>query len=961
MQYNRKNIGAMFIAGFVIAIFVIIGITGNSAKAENKTVRVGFFPMQGFNEYNNEGVPQGYDVDILNEISMYTDWSYEYIRKESKEEAIDALKNGEVDIVGAMQSSTEYMKEFEFSAYPSGTTYWALMTLIGNESVLYEDFESMRELKFGYVGECPVDELESYIGFLPDMVFFESHEKMRDALSASEIDIIAADVMNKNDKEKIVGKFAPVSFYYAVNKNRVDLLEELNDAIGDISINSPELISSLDAQYYGFKPLTDFTKEEIEFINSSDVISVGIPSTREPVNWLDESTNEMTGIVPAVLDLISQNSGLKFEYVAIEGGSAPVPNLKLGKWDMVGGIVYSEGNRNDSEIKVSFPFIKGTLALFGRKGEEFSADKPLTIAIRSGFEAGIQYAQKNFPNFTVVEYNGNRECLEAVKNKEADVLFQNSYVIDKYLKGPTYEGIEVIPTINEEEMLCMAALTDSDPRLMSVINKTIKNLPLEDINQCIINYTVAKPYQITVSDFIAQYKRQLILTAVLLLLICAAIAIAVKQKKKNANLIKENERILASITDNVNGGVIMLLPDTGFTITYANKGFLDLIGYTREEYENKKHNKGITYVHKDDIHLLNEAVSSKHTGEKIELEMRILQKGNRYVPVLFRGTLSYGVSGVPLLFCVVTNITEEKRIQEELEIEQERYRVIVEQSEEIIFDVDVDKNKVMSGMQFKDKFGWDFNISLQDLEIVIKMRVHPYDEVLIRKIMAAVKEGKINAEDRVRIQKLNGEYIWCDIQLSRISKIGRAVRLVGKIKDVNDIVIERKRLEGLSQIDQLTGLYNKAAFRSAIDKFNSEKGEKNKKAALFFTDLDNFKTINDKLGHLEGDRVLQKTAQTLKGIFREEDMIGRFGGDEFFVFVKNASREVLESRAKTLCEQLKFEYNQEGVVIKSSGSLGIYEFYAGDASCDEILNRADKALYYVKNNKKGTYKFYNDI
>lgn len=158
------------------------------------------------------------------------------------------------------------------------------------------------------------------------------------------------------------------------------------------------------------------------------------------------------------------------------------------------------------------------------------------------------------------------------------------------------------------------------------------------------------------------------------------------------------------------------------------------------------------------------------------------------------------------------------------------------------------------------------------------------------------------------------------------------------------------------QEDQLTGLYNKEYFQTRLATLSNDEDTK----WLFFIDLDNFKTVNDTLGHLVGDQTLKDVANILRDIFRKRDVIGRFGGDEFVVLVKNMPKSVVRDKAKIICAQLQRSYGMGDQQVTISASLGIFAFQE-ILPMQMMLQCADKALYYAKVNRKGSFIFYDDI
>ena len=159
--------------------------------------------------------------------------------------------------------------------------------------------------------------------------------------------------------------------------------------------------------------------------------------------------------------------------------------------------------------------------------------------------------------------------------------------------------------------------------------------------------------------------------------------------------------------------------------------------------------------------------------------------------------------------------------------------------------------------------------------------------------------------------------------------------------------------------DMMTGLYNKV---SGINLITNELAVSDEKYihALFVIDVDNFKSINDNLGHAAGDKVLVETAESVSAIFREVDIVCRFGGDEFIVFARNITDESFaRQKAEEICAALRRSYGEAGKTFGVSASIGIACYPAHGRTYDELFNRADKALYLTKRNGKDGFTVYS--
>ncbi|MEG2001268.1 MAG: sensor domain-containing diguanylate cyclase, partial [Evtepia sp.] len=221
----------------------------------------------------------------------------------------------------------------------------------------------------------------------------------------------------------------------------------------------------------------------------------------------------------------------------------------------------------------------------------------------------------------------------------------------------------------------------------------------------------------------------------------------------------------------------------------------------------------------------------------------------------------------------------------------------------------------------------------------------------------AAKNGVSSYEARVR--RADNSYIWARIDLSMsLNEFGMPTRLVGFISDIDDMKKQAEILENQVQTDPMTGLYNKMAMATLSNKILAEYPEG--RHALLVLDIDNFKGINDTLGHAFGDVVLTDVCTKLKSLFRSNDLVGRMGGDEFAILMKNVSdtSSVLK-KAMELSQTFRQTYAGEKEDYKISCSLGIIMIESNQDPFEVLYRKADAALYQAKQNGKDQFVLYH--
>lgn len=174
----------------------------------------------------------------------------------------------------------------------------------------------------------------------------------------------------------------------------------------------------------------------------------------------------------------------------------------------------------------------------------------------------------------------------------------------------------------------------------------------------------------------------------------------------------------------------------------------------------------------------------------------------------------------------------------------------------------------------------------------------------------------------------------------------------------NQMNMAAAKLRQKAEMDQMTGLFNKSSMQAAVEECLAFSGV-GACHAMLMVDTDNFKSVNDTFGHQYGDKIIIFVADSIRKIFRDSDFVGRMGGDEFMVFMRNTTRNITEARAQKLNEAIRCDLCENGVKVSISCSIGI-AFYDSDGDTYEKLYKsADSALYVAKENGKNQYVVYN--
>ena len=233
------------------------------------------------------------------------------------------------------------------------------------------------------------------------------------------------------------------------------------------------------------------------------------------------------------------------------------------------------------------------------------------------------------------------------------------------------------------------------------------------------------------------------------------------------------------------------------------------------------------------------------------------------------------------------------------------------------------------------------------------------DQELHRKITDTLRSGN-EWKGEIRSSKKDGTEIWCLESLSGITDdSGKITNFVAVMEDISERKLAEETIKQLAYYDPLTELPNRRHFHERLEQMAASSRRAKTEMALFYLDLDRFKSINDSLGHGAGDALLKIVAQRLSfSMLRETDMVARLGGDEFAIVISNATRSGVAAVADKLISAVSQPIIVGENILNTSISVGISMYPEDTNKLDDLIKYADIALYDAKEQGKNTFRFY---
>ncbi|MEG1593861.1 MAG: diguanylate cyclase, partial [Oscillibacter sp.] len=419
------------------------------------------------------------------------------------------------------------------------------------------------------------------------------------------------------------------------------------------------------------------------------------------------------------------------------------------------------------------------------------------------------------------------------------------------------------------------------------------------------------PNEVVTSRTMVLTQEAFMLTGALLLVVLLLIFYISTARRKNQWALEVVHEELLTIYNTIPGGVFKCYLDEHFTLAEANDGFYRFIGYSKETFLAQFSNQLVRLMQPEDILRVRQSLSQHlATGEAASDEIRFISADGSVKWILLCGNVLRDTADNPLVYCCFTDMTELKQAQERLRDAKQRYDLIMAATQEVVFEWDPLRRTIHHSKIFEEKFGYPCTLENFPESLITHHLVPTEDTALCLDLYHQVEQGAPFVSGEFRIIKADGTFLWCRVSITAIlDEENRLCSAVGLIADIDHVKQELQAVTELAQRDSLTGLYNRATTEYLIAQRLQMPFAC---GALLTVDIDNFKDVNDTLGHASGDSALMEVSHQLKRLFRTGDIVGRVGGDEFTVFVEGLKEgNDLEEKLLAISEVFNWSFSKK--------------------------------------------------
>lgn len=498
-----------------------------------KVVRVGSFE-DTFNYVNEKGIRKGYGYELLETLSGYTGWQFEYVTCDWSD-CFEKLKNGEIDILGGISYTPDRAEEMLFSDEPMGEEKYYLYADLSREDITASDFKTLNGQKIGVLmgaeSEVMLTEWEEKYGLKTQHVNIANNEDVKQKLANHEIDCFVS--LEESCWAELgistitrVGKSA---IYYVLNKDRSDLKEELDNAMRALEDANPFYTADLYKRYFSMDYTPILTGEEKAWLKEHGAIRMGFLTGDSGVSTYNPSTGEITGTITDYIQFAKDclgNQKLEFQMVGYDSKEAELDALKSGEIDMVFHFDQSPNLAEEYRVACTNTTWTSTMMAVTNK-QHFNENQANRVAVPQNKLSLTRYIAVYYPQWEIVDCAAQEDAARLVKDGQADCFVTGVGSQENYSKKYDFYSV-LLPNPAKS---CFA-VNSGNRHLLSILNKTIKAMPTNMLTGSLAMYK-SSSRKVTLSEFIRDnFFMVLLVSSIFVAVILLAILKLLRKARK---------------------------------------------------------------------------------------------------------------------------------------------------------------------------------------------------------------------------------------------------------------------------------------------------------------------------------------------------------------------------------------------------------------------------------------------
>lgn len=470
----------------------------------NRTVRVGWYIYEQLQEYDENGDPIGYSQSCLETLSRYTGFNYEYVNG-TFEECYKKLCDGDIDMLLFVQYSPERGKQVNFCDYPLGHSNTNL-TCLAENAQYYAGIESLNGKAVALEkGAYQEKELLDFIrgkDIEVNIVHCDTTMQAKDVVDNGLADFaFLPSIVPISEKQVVLESLYMHFLNVAVDKNNIELLQELERGIGAVLENDPLFFKRLNKIYFDSAAAEDvvLNPQEKAALEELGTMRVYMNNNNGYLSRLEDG--EIRGIRADLVKHIAQKLDIGYELVQETNAERVLRWQSYDDFDFVSGMYFDYSLAKKRGLQITLPYLSHKYYCIRNKDYTGTQEDAVIAALGYGNYFTDNYIVPNYQNNRFIFPGDIVKCLDAVNSGEADITFSTSYNAEYYMLDYKYSNLTTSIT-DYTSQSCFGTRVDMNPHVISAINKAIESISPTEMDNIILRNTVANKNNFTVAGTI---------------------------------------------------------------------------------------------------------------------------------------------------------------------------------------------------------------------------------------------------------------------------------------------------------------------------------------------------------------------------------------------------------------------------------------------------------------------------
>ena len=489
-----RNKLKVFLAWVLIVLMCCYSVSAAPVlEQETPDYKVAFYAFDCYHMQDTNGKRYGYGYDMMQSLSDYLQCTFSYVGYEkTAKECEEMLRNGEVDIYTAAKQTPEREQEFAFSKHPAITAKTCMNVKRGNTKVVAGDYSTYDGLRIGLLERHTYNdrfiEFTKEKGFDCEIVYYSTPTELSNALINGEVDALVNSYIRTPEDESTIEDFGETPYYFMARKEDQSLLDQLDAAVDQMNIETPNWRTDLYNLYYGSQNSnTELTEEEQALIRQMQADHITLQAVmnpdRKPYSWYEDG--KAYGIAADIFKATVKKLGLDYEIIPVSTRKEYSELLLSGAVDICMDMDSYYEDEGNCKYKITSPYLTTTVSALRRRGSSGKINK---VGVLEDSIAAKEIISATWPNAEVILLEDTSQCVREIVNEKIDCALMMSYTAQEVARNDTQNrlSVDIVPgaTLN----LKMGVRASASYEFLGIWKKTLSEVAQNKSDELVQDY-----------------------------------------------------------------------------------------------------------------------------------------------------------------------------------------------------------------------------------------------------------------------------------------------------------------------------------------------------------------------------------------------------------------------------------------------------------------------------------------